>query len=111
MANLSHASSTPELLCLVSGILQTLFDLNSIVGPNQLAHDDCVTDRGVKSLMASSLAIEHVFANDPPVPLVEGGLPENLIGMDKAVEDEPGFVSHVHMDACITQDKRGVTYS
>ncbi len=36
---LGQAGQAPELLCLGLGVLQTLFDLNALMGPNQLSHD------------------------------------------------------------------------
>jgi len=58
------------------------------VGANQLAHDNSVTDRGIEGLVASSLAVEYVLANDFPIREFEGLIADDLISVDEAVEDE-----------------------
>jgi len=44
--------------------------------------------RGIKRLMATTLPVVHVFTNDPPFALDEGGFPKDLVGMTEAVEDK-----------------------
>lgn len=86
--NFGHASPVPERLGLLPRIFQTLFHLDAIVRPYQLAHDDGVTNWRIEGLMPPSLGAIHILANDNPVLLDEGGLPEDSIGVPKAIENE-----------------------
>jgi hypothetical protein len=63
------------------------------VWPNKLAHDHGVTLGGIEGLVPAPFSVVHIFANDSPVILNEGGLPKDLVGMAEAVQNEPGFVA------------------
>ncbi len=93
LANLAHASLTPHLYCYFSRELQALLDLNPIVRSYELSHDQCVTMGRIESLMASSILVVDVFAYDLPILLMEDVLPQNVVGMAQAIEDESRPVS------------------
>jgi hypothetical protein len=81
LRSLSHAGSAPEPLGFSGRVLQALLDLDPLVGSNQLAHDKCVTNRRVESLVSATLTVEHIFTDDPPVSQCEGVMPEYLVGV------------------------------
>jgi hypothetical protein len=85
LANLGHTCPLPELFGFGCRVLQALLHLDSLVGPDELAQDGRVTPRGIEGLVAAAFDIIHVFANDLPVVLGEGVLPEDPVGMTKAV--------------------------
>lgn len=104
LVGLRHARTVPERLSLGGGVLETLLHLDSFVGSYQLAQNICVAQGGIKGLVSTSLGIIYILADDPPIPLVEGVLPQDPVGMPKAVENEPGPVSsrsHGHLHAAI----------
>lgn len=82
------------------------------MGPNQLAHDGRVVQRGVKGLVPPPLSVVYVLANDLPFALDESGFSEDLVGMTEAIEDESGFVSvGLRAYSRIVSWTGGVTYS
>lgn len=93
LGNLGHASPLPKLFSLGCRVLQALFDLDSVVGPDELAQDGRVASGGIKGLVAAPFGVVHILANDLPVVLDKGVLPEDPVGMAEAVQDKPGFVS------------------
>jgi hypothetical protein len=45
-------------------------------------------ERGDEGLMATSLFVLDIFANDPPLALLESFLFQELIGLRETIEDE-----------------------
>ena len=75
LANPDHARTAKEFASFLGGVFQTLLHLNPVVWPNELAHDGCITQGGIKGLVPPSFAVEDILANDSPVALGEGVLP------------------------------------
>ncbi len=93
LVNLIHPSPLPKLFGLGFGVLEALFDVDPLVRSNALAHDDRVTLGGIEGLVAAPFSVVHIFADNSPVILYEGGLPEHLVGIAKAIQDESERVS------------------
>lgn len=93
LGNFCHTGKLPELFGFCSRVLEALFDLNPLVGLDPLAHDGRVTHRGIEGLVPAALGVVHILANDAPVVLDEGRLPENPVGMTETIQDKSGFVS------------------
>jgi hypothetical protein len=93
LGNLCHAGKLPELFGFCSRVLEALFNLDPLVGLNPLAHDGRVTHRGVEGLVAAAVGVVHILANDAPVFLDEGRLPEDLVGMAETIQNKSGLVS------------------
>lgn len=88
LGDFCHASKVEQFQGLLSGVLQTLLDLDPLMGPDQLAEDHCVLARGQECLMATPIFVIHILPNDSPILDLEGFFPENLICMDEALQDE-----------------------
>jgi hypothetical protein len=93
LANLGHACPLPKLFGLGCRVLQALLHLDSLVGTDELAQHGRVTPRGIEGLVAAPFGIVHILTNDLPVVLDKGVLPQDPVGMTKAVQDESGSVS------------------
>jgi hypothetical protein len=85
---LDKARVRPQSVGIGRRVFQALLDLDSIVGPDQLTHDHHVADGRVECLVASSLAIENIFANHLPVTGSEDGGSKDTVGVAEAVENE-----------------------
>jgi hypothetical protein len=113
LVSLCHTGKLPEPRCLGRGVFQALLDLNPIVRPNQITHDDSVAQRCIEGLVAATLTIEDVFADHLPFPLKKHRLPEDLIRMTKTVQDKPGIcqLPSTGVSNCMAKGAKGVAYS
>jgi hypothetical protein len=89
VANLNHAHHAPQHISLLPRILQALLDLYPLVSLDVRPKHRDVFDWRKEGLVAAAVLIVHIFANNAPLLLIEGGAAKNHVGVDKAVEDEP----------------------
>lgn len=89
MADLGESRGLPQLTGALGRVLQALFDLDPVVGVDELSQDDGIFEGRIERLVAPATLIVDVLPDDPPLLLVEYDAAKDFVRVREAVENKP----------------------